>query len=76
MIDSVIDRLPALIVGIIAFFLFYALSFLAARFVGHAVSRRRQNLGVVFARLIQGATVMIGFLYRFRLLLLRSRRLT
>jgi small-conductance mechanosensitive channel len=68
MIDSVISRLPALIVGILAFLLFYAFSFLAARFVARAVSRRRQNLAVVFARLIQGATILIGFLVSFSII--------
>src|SRR5436853_358321 len=68
MVDSVVDRLPALIVGILAFVLFYVLSFLAPRFVARAVSSRRQNLAVVFARLIQGATILIGFLVSFSII--------
>ena len=68
MVDSVVDRLPALIVGILAFVLFYVLSFLAPRFVARAVSSRRQNLAVVFARLIQGATILVGFLVSFSII--------
>ena len=68
MVDSVVDRLPALIVGILAFVLFYVLSFLAPRFVARAVSSRRQNIAVVFARLIQGATILVGFLVSFSII--------
>ena len=44
------------------------LSFLAPRFVARAVSSRRQNIAVVFARLIQGATILVGFLVSFSII--------
>jgi small conductance mechanosensitive channel len=61
-IDNFIDRVPSLVVAIIVFLLFYALSDVAARFIQRAVSRRRQNLAVIFARLTGWATIMLGLL--------------
>src|SRR5271167_4490641 len=65
MIDSFIGRLPALIVAIVVFILFYALSLLITRAIRRAVPRHRQNLGIVLARLTGAATVFIGFLVAF-----------
>jgi small conductance mechanosensitive channel len=62
MIDGLIDRLPALILAIVVFIAFYGLSHFAARAIQKAVSKRRQNLAIVFARLTAGATIMFGLL--------------
>ncbi len=65
MVDSFIGRLPALIVAAIVFVLFYGLSLFLARVVRRATPRRRQNLGVVFARVAGGLTILVGFLVSF-----------
>ncbi len=65
MVDTVVGRLPALIIAAIIFVLFYLFSFLVSSLIGRAVPAHRQNLGVVFARLTGWATVLIGFLRRF-----------
>jgi uncharacterized membrane protein YoaK (UPF0700 family) len=49
MVDAFIDRLPALVLAIAVFVLF---SQLAARLIRKAASKHRQNLALVFARLI------------------------
>ena len=63
--DSFIARLPALIVGVMVFILFYVLSLFLTRVIRRAIPRRRQNLGVVFARLAGGLIVLVGFLVSF-----------
>jgi len=65
MLDSLIARLPALIVAAVVFILFYGLSLLVTRVVRRATPRRRQNLGIVFGRLAAGATILLGFLVAF-----------
>ena len=62
MSDTVVSRLPALAVALIVFFSFYILSIFLARLIRRAVSRQRQNLAVVFARLTEGATILLGLL--------------
>ena len=62
MIAGFIDRIPSLIVAIVVFLAFYGLSHLAAHFIQRAVSKRRENVALVFARLIAGATVLFGLL--------------
>src|SRR5258708_18248286 len=62
MADGLIDRLPALALALIVFFLFYCLSHIAARVIRKAVSKRRQNLALVFARLTAGATILLGLM--------------
>jgi small conductance mechanosensitive channel len=62
MVDTLIDRLPSLILAIAVFIAFYALSRFAARVIREAVLRRRQNLALVFARLTGGATILLGLL--------------
>ena len=62
MIDGFIDRLPELILAMVVFIAFYGLSRFAARAIQTAVSKRRQNLAIVFARLTAGATIMFGLL--------------
>jgi len=65
MVGTFIDRLPAFAVGVIVFFLFYGLSVIVDRVIRKSVPRHRQNLGVVFARLVGGATILLGFLVAF-----------
>src|ERR1700727_2810901 len=62
MVDGMVSRLPALALAIVVFIAFYALSHVIARGVMNALAKRRRNLGVVFSRLIGGATVMLGIL--------------
>lgn len=62
MVDKFLDRLPALVLAIAVFIAFYVLSHFVARVIQQAVSKRRQNLAVVFARLTGGATILFGFL--------------
>jgi small conductance mechanosensitive channel len=62
MIESVISRLPALLLAIFVFLLFYILSILVSRVIRRSTSGRRENLGMVFARLVGAATILLGFL--------------
>lgn len=62
MSDTVVSRLPALAVALIVFFAFYIFSAFVARLIRRAVSRQRQNLAIVFARLTEGAIVLVGLL--------------
>ena len=65
MIDSFFGRLPSLIVGVIVFFVFYVISILLSRVILRTTRRHRPNLGVVFARLVSAATILLGFLVAF-----------
>jgi len=65
MVDTFISRLPELAVAVIVFLGFYFASALVARVIKRALHRQRQNLGVVFARLTSGATILLGFLVAF-----------
>lgn len=65
MVEGFVDRLPALAVAVAVFILFYYLSLIVDRVIRKAIPKHRQNLGVVFARLIGGATVLLGFLVAF-----------
>ncbi len=62
MTESVIARMPAFLLSIIVFILFYILSVVVSRVIRRATRGRRQNLGMVFARLVQAATIMLGLL--------------
>jgi small conductance mechanosensitive channel len=62
MLDTFINRLPALALGIAVFLVFYGLSGLVARAIQKTVVRRRQNLAVVFSRLTAGTTILFGLL--------------
>lgn len=62
MIESVISRLPSLILATFVFFVFYALSFFVNRAIRRSTRGRRENLGVVFGRLLGWATILLGFL--------------
>ncbi len=65
LVDTFIDRLPALAVAIIVFILFYGLSLLVSRIIRSSIPKSRENLAVVFARLFGGATILLGFLVAF-----------
>jgi small conductance mechanosensitive channel len=62
MVESVILRLPSLILAIIVFVLFYALSIFVSRVIRRSTRGRRENLGLVFGRLFGWATILLGFL--------------
>src|SRR5882762_7634211 len=65
LIDMLLDRLPSLILGAVAFALLYVLSLWAARGVQKLISSQRQNLGVVFGRLTSGVLILLSFLVAF-----------
>lgn len=65
MIEKFVDRLPALLVAVVVFIAFYVFSLIVDRIIRRSVPRARQNLGVVFARLTAGATILLGFLVSF-----------
>jgi hypothetical protein len=62
MADTLISRLPSLLLSVIVLILFYVLSVLISRTIRRATRRQRQNLGVVFARLAGAGTVMLVLL--------------
>jgi small-conductance mechanosensitive channel len=63
--DRLLARVPALLVGIFVFFLFYLLSVAVSRTIVRTTRKHRPNLGVVFARLTGAATILLGFLVAF-----------
>src|ERR1700752_4919520 len=65
MIDSIMARLPSLVVAIAVFVLFYILSIFVRRIIRSATRARRQNLGMAFARLIGAGIILLGFLVAF-----------
>ena len=65
MLDAFIGRLPALIVSVAVFLLFYALSVLVSRVIVRTTRENRHNVGVVLARLIGAGTLLLGFLVAF-----------
>jgi small conductance mechanosensitive channel len=62
MIESVIFRLPSLILAIIVFVLFYGFSIFVSRIIRRSTRGPRENLGMVFGRLFGWATILFGFL--------------
>jgi small conductance mechanosensitive channel len=65
MADGIIARMPSLILAVAVFFLFYLLSVIVVRIIRRSTRGRRENLGVVFSRLVGSATVLLGFLVAF-----------
>src|ERR1700722_8679128 len=65
MVDSLVVRLPSLLLGLVVFFLFYLLSIVVSRLIRRTTRKYRPNLGVVFARLTGAATILLGFLVAF-----------
>lgn len=62
MLETFIGRLPALVLAVLVFFVFYLVSRFAARTIRRAGSRSRQNLAVIFSRLTAGTIILLGFL--------------
>jgi small-conductance mechanosensitive channel len=62
MIDSMIMRLPSLILAVVVFFVFFGLSILVARIIRRSTRGHRENLGMVFGRLTGWATILMGLL--------------
>ncbi|MGA9528991.1 MAG: mechanosensitive ion channel family protein [Terriglobales bacterium] len=62
MANHMVARLPSLIFAVVVFILFYIASFFLSRVIRHSTRGRRENLGVVFARLIGAATILLGVL--------------
>src|ERR1700730_10227951 len=62
MTDTFIARLPPLVLSIVVLIFFYILSIFISRLIRRATRKRRQNLGVVFARLVGAGTVLLGVL--------------
>src|ERR1700736_6416019 len=65
MMDTIMARLPSLVVAIAVFILFYILSIFVRRIIRSATRARRQNLGMAFARLIGAGIILLGFLVAF-----------
>ena len=65
MVDTFFVRLPALLLGIFVFLLFYMLSLMASRVIQSTTRKYRPNLGVVFARLAGAAIIFLGLLVAF-----------
>jgi len=62
MLESVISRLPALILAVVVFLLFYVLNVLVSRVIRRSTRGHRENLGMVFARLVGAVIILLGFL--------------
>ena len=60
--ETFFGRLPPLAIAIVVFICFYVLSKIVARLIRRATKGHRENLGVVFARLIAAAVVLLGLL--------------
>lgn len=65
MLDGFVARLPALIIGVVVFLMFYVLSILISRTIVRTTRKHRPNVGVVIARLVGAATLLLGFLVAF-----------
>jgi small conductance mechanosensitive channel len=62
MVESVIVRLPSLILAIVVFFLFLGLSVVLNHAIHRSTKGHRENLGMVFGRLAGWATTLLGLL--------------
>jgi small-conductance mechanosensitive channel len=62
MLERAISRLPAVVLAIFVFVLFYGLSILVSRAIRRSMRGHRENLGMVFGRLFGWATILLGFL--------------
>jgi len=62
MADTFISRLPALVLSVVVLIFFYILSIFVSRLIRRATRDHRQNLGVVFSRLVGAGTVLLGLL--------------
>src|SRR5579862_7214866 len=62
MVESMISRLPSMILAILVFICFYGISILVSQAIRRSSRGHRENLGVVFGRLFGWATILLGFL--------------
>jgi small conductance mechanosensitive channel len=62
MLESVISRLPSLILASFVFLVFYVLSVFVSGMIRRSTRGRRENLGTVFARLTGAAVILLGLL--------------
>ena len=62
MLDVLISRLPALILACVVFVFFYILSVFVSRVIRSSTRHHRENLGMVFARLIGALVLSLGLL--------------
>jgi hypothetical protein len=62
MADTIISRLPSLLLSIIILVLFYIFSIFISRMIRRATRRRRQDLGMIFARLAGAGAILLGLL--------------
>jgi len=62
MLDTVISRMPATILACVIFVFFYILSVFASRVIRRSTRHHRENLGMVFARLIGALIMLLGLL--------------
>lgn len=62
LVDNVMARLPSLAIAVVVFIIFYAFSVLVSRIIRRSTRGHHENLGVVFARLMAAATILVGFL--------------
>jgi ABC-type enterochelin transport system permease subunit len=62
MIDSIMARLPSLVVAIAVFILLHSQHICQTH---HPQRNTRQNLGMAFARLIGAGIILLGFLVAF-----------
>ena len=65
MADTLLARVPSLMIAIVVFLIFYFVSILLSRVIRRATEEHRRNLGVVFARLAGAAVVLLGVLVAF-----------
>jgi small-conductance mechanosensitive channel len=60
--ESLLIRLPSLVLAVVVFFLFVGLSIVVGRVIRRSTRGHRENLGMVFARLSGWATILLGLL--------------
>jgi small conductance mechanosensitive channel len=65
MADTLLARLPSLLVAIVVFLLFYFGSAILGRLIRRATNQQRRNLGIVFSRLAGAAVILLGALVAF-----------
>lgn len=65
MADTLLARLPSLLVAIVVFLLFYFGSAILGRLIRRATNQQRRNLGIVFSRLAGAAVILLGVLVAF-----------
>jgi len=62
MIDAAVARLPLLVVAAAVFIFFYFASIFLSILIRRSTRQRRQNVGIVIARLVGAGIIFLGFL--------------